>query len=66
MFQLLHLEAQAQDQRLCAGDGIVGTGIGQVGIGLGKRHAVARCFSGLQLGLHFHQTGVAFQHELGG
>ena len=37
--QLVRLEAQAQDQRLRARHGVVLAGVGQVGVGVGQRHA---------------------------
>ena len=38
--QLGHLEAQAQDERLRTRHGVVRTGVVQVGVGMGKGHAV--------------------------
>ncbi|KAF1029275.1 MAG: hypothetical protein GAK34_03913 [Delftia tsuruhatensis] len=66
VLQLGDLEAQAQDQGLCARHGVVRAGIGQVHVGVGNGHAVLAGLGGRELGVELAQARVAVQHELGG
>jgi hypothetical protein len=71
--ELVRLEAQPQDQGLGARHGVVLAGIGQVGVGVGERHAdVGVVGLGLVAGLgdrqrlaQFDQAGIAADHEIG-
>jgi len=71
--EFVRLEAQAQDQCLRARHGIVLTGIGQVGVRMGQRHAevgivrvgfVCHLDQGQRIA-QFDQPGIAAHHEVG-
>ena len=55
-----------QNQRLGTRRGVVRTGVGQVGVGMGNRHAVAGLFCRRQHGVQLGQARIAVQHEVCG